>query len=243
MRYFRADLHLHTALSPCASEEMTPPAIVRAALERGIEIIGVCDHNSALNVAATMKAGGRNIKVIAGIEITTAEEIHVLGFFPGVQEAAAVNEKIRSSLPEAWPKSGIFDQQFLLSSNGRKWGMETKMLAAASQYTLSQSVALIRENKGLAVAAHVDRPSYSVVANLGFFPSDVTFDALEMSAVATSAQRDKFAIIGSPLITSSDSHFLSDIGSAFTVFRMEEPSFEEIALALKGVLGRRCSIA
>ncbi|MCX5758981.1 MAG: PHP domain-containing protein, partial [Candidatus Hydrogenedentes bacterium] len=99
MRRFAADLHIHTALSACADDDMTPPAIVAAALEQGLDMIAICDHNSAGNAAAVQAAAGDALAVIAGMEITTAEEAHVLGLFPDAASAEAAGQEVRDTLP------------------------------------------------------------------------------------------------------------------------------------------------
>jgi predicted metal-dependent phosphoesterase TrpH len=243
MRNMAADLHIHTALSPCADREMTPPAVVDTALAKGLGIIAVCDHNSAGNIAATQQAAGRRISVLAGIEICTSEEVHVVGLFPSAGEALAVAEEIRDGLPESWIVSGRFEQQFLVDKDGRQWGLETRMLSASCALTLSETVELIKEYGGLAVAAHVDRPAFGVIGQLGLLPQDVEFDALEVSAVAPRKWANIFCEYGFPVITSSDAHFLSAIGASNTLLRLLEPTFSELTLALQGVDGRACTIA
>jgi hypothetical protein len=119
--------------------------------------------------------------------------------------------------------------------------METRMLATATTLGLSEAVGLIRGNGGLAVASHVDRPSFSVISQLGMLPEDVRFDALELSAIGSASGRAaEFARWGLPMLTSSDSHFLSEVGSGRTVLEMLAPTFGELALALRGIEGRRC---
>ena len=222
MKCILADLHIHTALSPCASEEMIPRAIVREAIRKGLDMIAICDHNTAGNTAAVKKAAGKDITVIAGMEITTAEEVHVLGLFPDPGAACAVGEKILSTIPE----------------------METKMVAASSGFNLSDSIDIIRSHNGLAVAAHLDRPSFSVISQLGMIPEDITFDAIEISGAGVSSSRvTEFGSFGMPLLSSSDSHFLDDIGSFYTALKVLEPTFKELVLALRGISGRGCSIA
>jgi PHP family Zn ribbon phosphoesterase len=255
-----ADLHIHTALSPCAEREMTPPAIVREALRKGLEMIAVCDHNSAGNVAAVHAAAeavsgagdlGARLAVVAGMEITTSEEVHVLGFFPDASAAARAAEEVRSGLPlwKALTSFGPRDamrrpEQELMDAEGRVTGIEERMLGAASRFTLSQTVDLIRANGGLAVAAHVDRRAFSVIGQLGFLPPDARFDALEISAAGVARGRAaEFAKSGLTLLSGSDSHFLEDIGSSMTALELEEPCFEEMQRAFYGVGGRGCGIA
>jgi len=244
VKRFCADLHIHTALSPCAMDEMTPCGIVQAALNVGLQMIAICDHNSARNVAAVQEAGAGAIGVIPGIEITSEEEVHVLGLFPDVEAAGHVSEAIREGLPETGPVSKHFGSQLLMDASGRVLGEETKMLGVASAYTLTEAVALIKRHGGLAVASHVDRPSFSVLSQLGMFPEDVEFDAIEISAAGWQQDRaEDFAFLGLPMVTSSDSHFLSDLGIAYTILEMQHASFDELARALRNEGGRRCHLA
>ncbi len=244
MKRFAADLHVHTALSPCASNDMTPPAIVRTAWDRGIAMIAICDHNSAGNVSAVQEAAAEDIIVLAGMEITTAEEVHVVGLFPSAEAAGSASDGIQSSLPELNAARCELEEQLCIDAQGKVVNLETKMLSAATDLNLSDTVRHIKEHNGIAVAAHVDRPSFSVMSQLGLFPGDAGFDAVEVSAAALRSSRvSEFDSFGLPLVTGSDAHFLSEIGTCCTVFEMFEPSFDELALALKGIDGRWCCCA
>jgi 3',5'-nucleoside bisphosphate phosphatase len=247
-----ADMHIHTALSPCAARAMTPPAIAREAASKGMAMIAVCDHNSAGNVEAVAAAAAAlpdGPVVIAGIEITTAEEVHVLGFFPdpAAARAAAADIELPPWRPLA-PRTSAAgtrqpDQQ-LMDAKGCVTGIEERMLAAASRFSLSETVELIHRHGGLAVAAHMDRRSFSVPGQLGFLPPEVPFDGLEVSAAGVARGRAaEFAVHGLPLLSSSDGHFLEDIGAGFTVLDVEQPDFSELSKALLGIGGRGCSIA
>jgi predicted metal-dependent phosphoesterase TrpH len=251
MRRFMADLHLHTALSPCASPDMTPPRIVAEALAQGLALIAVCDHNSCGNAAAVAgaaaraeaQAGGGRLAVIPGMEITTAEEVHVLGLFPDLQSARQAMAGVQAGLPAWAPPQGC-TQQRLLDEEGRIVGYESHLLAGSSGLSLSQTVALIRELGGLAVASHVDRRSFSVVSQLGFLPPEVRFDALEISAAGAARGRAaEFLPAGLPLLCSSDGHSPEEVGAGCTALELEEPGFAELALALRGAGGRRCALA
>jgi 3',5'-nucleoside bisphosphate phosphatase len=222
MQRFAADLHIHTFLSPCASPSMSPARIVGEAMRLGIEVIAVCDHNRADGVASVLDVASLAVRgpcVIPGIEITTAEEVHVLGYFPAPQQALTVAEALFSDASE--PRA-----------------------LSASRFTLSQTVDLIHAHGGLAVAAHVDRGSFSVMSQLGFLPPDVRFDALEISAAGVSAGKAAgFASSGLALVSSSDSHAPDQVGTGITALEAEEASFAELALACAGRDGRRCVIA
>ncbi len=241
MNRWAADLHIHTALSPCADPGMTPRAIVRAARARGLALIAICDHNSAANTGAVQEAAGGRPGVLAGMELTTAEEVHMVALFPDRARAMALSQWLRGRLPEQKPnRTGGFVQA-ILDANDRRLGVETRMLAAAAPCTLAESIRLIREQGGLVIAAHVDRPSFSVISQLGRFPRDLDVDAVEVSARTAAVARDvDYSRLGLPVVASSDSHHPDDIGSVATWFEMAGPTFAELALALKGRQGRRC---
>jgi len=220
---------------------MRPPAIVEAAVSKGLAMIAICDHNSAGNVAATQEAAGRGLAVIAGIEVTTAEEVHVLGLFPGAWAARAVGEEVRATLPEATPASARFGEELLLDARGEIRGREGKLLSAASSLSLNEAIESIHRRNGLAIASHVDRRAFSVIGQLGMFPREAAFDGIEVSAAGVASGRvAEFAGLGLPVLCSSDSHFLSEVGTGLTVLELREPTFGELALALRGLGGRRC---
>jgi hypothetical protein len=215
-----ADLHVHTCLSPCAERAMRPRAIVEAAVRRGIGMIGVCDHNSAANVRAVAEAAGTRLCVIAGMEITTNEEAHVIGLFPSAAEAEEAAREVAGSL------------------------REPLMLSVASAFSLEGTVDLVHRHGGLAIAAHVDRRSFSVPSQLGFIPPEAGFEALEISAHGARVGRAKaFADLGFTMTTGSDAHAPELVGEGFVLLDVEEPCFQELALALAGSAGRGCEIA
>jgi PHP family Zn ribbon phosphoesterase len=219
---------------------MTPPAIVEAAIRKGLGMIAICDHNACGNAAAVQKAAGRDLAVIAGIEITTVEEVHVVGLFPDTEAAEALSEKVRPTLPEFTEAPRKLDKQLLMNSKGRIWGCMKRMLMASSSLGLSESVKLIKEHEGLAIAAHVNRPAFSVIGQLGMFPKDVHFDAVEMSVFPEGRGLEALPPSDLPVIHSSDSHFLSEIGKCRTEFDLLEATFAELSLALRGIGSRRC---
>jgi predicted metal-dependent phosphoesterase TrpH len=240
LRSLRADLHIHSALSPCASEEMTPPAIVRAALEAGLDMIAVSDHNSAGNVAAVQQAAvaaGGGLTVLPGMEITSVEEVHVLSLFPDLRAAESVAARLRTMLPAADDQYySFFGDQPLLAADGRVAGREAAALAAASALDLTETVELVHSLGGLAIAAHVDRRAFSVFSQLGFFPQDAGFDGVEVTRHLASGSPllETPALRGLPVTGSSDAHFLADIGAATTELRLAEPTFAELTLAFTG---------
>ena len=244
MKTFRANLHVHTALSPCADDAMTPPALAEAAVVAGLDLIAVCDHNTADNVAAVQAAAGAAVAVIAGMEVTTSEEVHVVGLFPDVAAAGAAGAAVGATLPESAGDTTAYGDALLMDAGGQVLGKAARVLSAASGFSLEATVALIHAHGGLAVAAHVDRPSFSVTSQLGLFPEGLRFDAIEISAAGVRAGRDAaFAGLGFPMITGSDAHFLCEVGAGQTTFEMDTLTLAEIALTLRGAGGRRCYFA
>ena len=223
---------------------MTPPAIVAAAARAGLDIIAISDHNSAGNVGAVQqaaKAARNNLTVLPGMEITSVEEAHVLGLFPDVATANYAAEKLRALLPAAdTDYYAHFGEQPLLDSAGRTLGMEIAALSAAASIGLSETVEFIHSRGGLAIAAHIDRKAFGVLSQLGFFPADAGFDAVEVSrnVPADSPRREQYAAYGLPVISSSDSHHPEEVGMAATELRLAGPAFAELSLALAGAQGR-----
>jgi 3',5'-nucleoside bisphosphate phosphatase len=250
-----ADLHVHTALSPCADDEMTPPAIVARALSEGLAMIAVCDHNTTGNAAAVQAAAaqaasvhetGDELAVIAGMEVTSVEECHIVGLFPDAGAASAAGAEVTDLLPATEEGyTAFFGEQHLLGSDGARRGDEPRALATATPLDVSAAVALVHRHGGVAVAAHVDRRSFGVVGQLGVFPARAGFDAVEVSrhVTAGSPKLADFAAFGLPLLRSSDSHTLEMIGSARTALRVAAPTFAELVLALRGADGRSVAVA
>lgn len=228
---------------------MTPLNIVLAAMDAHLDLIAICDHNSTGNAAAVQYAahaiGEGRLTVFAGIEITTAEEAHLLGVFPCVESAETVGQTVRDTLPTLSAAANIYGEQYLVAPDGAILGKEPKTLSMASAFPLSDAVKLIHAHGGAAIAAHVDRPSFSVTSQLGFIPENASFDALEISAEGSRTGRQQnFAALGLPMITSSDAHFLSAIGECRTLFEMNSCSFLDWRNALRANPSeRRCRIA
>ena len=232
-QYF-ADLHVHTALSPCGSDEMTPPAIVAAALQAGLALVAICDHNSAGNAAAVQDAAGERLAVLAGMEVTSVEEAHVVGLFPTVADAETAGAQLRGLLPDADDDYTVFwGEQHLMDADGQIVGAEGKALGLATTLTVDAVVELIHSYGGLAIASHIDRRSFGVISQLGFFPTEAGFDAVELSSHVKGTAVPGFAAIGLPMTAASDAHYLADIGCARTVLVAGEPTFGELALALR----------
>ncbi len=233
MRKIRADLHLHTCLSPCADNQMQTTAIIEQAKKVGLDMIGICDHNSAENVSAVMKAGKRQgLAVVPGIEITSREEVHILGLFNTEQDLMHVQDIIYENLPSQNDEEA-FGPQLVVDEFGNVVGKNPRLLIGATTLTLEQIIDAIHQWGGLAVASHIDRQRFSLIGQLGFIPKGLKLDALEVSTPAPAKQEYDY-----PVVTSSDAHFLEDIGKSYTCFMIEDTSVQEIGKALRQELGR-----
>ena len=158
-RTWKADLHIHTCLSPCAEAEMTPEAIVATAASRGLDVIAICDHNSAENVRAVAAAAeGRTLTVMGGMEITSREEVHVLGLFDGSDAAAldALERIVYENLPGENDEA-TFGEQTVYGEDGSVVGRNTHLLIGATTLSLERVVEAIRDLGGVAIASHIDR--------------------------------------------------------------------------------------
>ena len=227
MRKVRADLHLHTCLSPCGDGEMRATAIVKRAGQVGLDMIGICDHNSAENVSAVMKAGVREgLAVIPGIEVTSREEVHILGLFRAERDLMHLQDMVYENLPGENDEQA-FGPQLVVDEWDRVVGTNRKLLIGATTLTVEQIVEAIHRHRGLTIASHIDRERFSLIGQLGFIPKGLELDAVEVSR-PSSAKRD----YDYPMVTSSDAHFLEDIGKNPTCFVVEELSFDEIEKAL-----------
>ena len=238
MKELKADLHLHTCLSPCAELEMVPTAIVRQAKTVGLDVIAVCDHNSVANALSVAKVGEReSLTVIPGIEITTREEVHILGLFGAQQDLSGIQELVDRNLSGENDEEA-FGLQVVVDEWDEPTDLETKLLIGATALTLEEVVDAIHGCGGLAIAAHIDREGFGLVGHLGFIPPRLCLDALEVSArVSHREWVDKWPDF--PVITSSDAHCLVDIGRSSTSFLAPVASLEEIGKALARKDGRK----
>lgn len=221
---------------------MLPSTIVECARQSGLHVVAICDHNSAGNVAAVRRSAGRGgLYVIGGMEITSSEEVHVLGLFETDESLTRMQARVQDHLP-GMNDPRFFGEQLLADADGTFVGQEEHLLAGASTLTVEQVVSVIHELGGLAIASHIDRDTFSIVGQLGFIPPGLELDALGLSTRVAPHQWRAYRKHGLPLVKSSDAHFPEDIGRAWTTFIVETVSFDEIRMALEGRNGRRTEL-
>ena len=237
MRHLRVDLHTHTCLSPCGDARMIPPRILRRAAEKHIDVIGISDHNSAENVAAVQEiASDYGVTVIGGMEVTTQEEAHILAFFDGIDQLQDFQAFIYRHLHGS-NSPDDFGHQWVVDSDGGVIDMNPRLLFGAAELSVQRVTDAIHELSGVAIAAHVDRPTFSVLSQLGFIPDDLDLDAVELSPFYRQAGFDPETVT-LPWVTFSDAHYIEEIGRTWIDATVSEPSVAEIRMALAGVGGR-----
>jgi PHP family Zn ribbon phosphoesterase len=231
-RELKVDLHVHTCLSPCADNSMTPPAIAARAAAAGLAAIAICDHNTGGNVRAVQSAGGRHgVEVLAGMEVTSAEEVHLLALFADAG-ALSVFEGGLALYMTGTNDPRFFGDQILADDNGEPTGLEERLLIGACDLPVGELVERIHGLGGLAVASHVDKEAFSLLGQLGFIPPELGLDAIELSR--HSPAEAGYRRYGLPILRSSDAHFLEDLGTTYSCLRAERATFAEVAGALRG---------
>jgi PHP family Zn ribbon phosphoesterase len=239
LRPFKADLHVHTCLSPCTELDMSPQGILTSAKKKGIDIIGICDHNSTENSLAVMKAARKlHINVIPGLEVTSQEEVHILALFDTVETALKLQEHVYENLPGENDEE-VFGRQVVVNEKEEVEGFNNKLLIGATTIPLEEVIRLIHSFGGIAIASHIDREAFSIVGQLGFIPENLALDALEISPRISFKEAVKTYAYDYPITCSSDAHYPDDIGKGYTSFLLEEGSLAEIKKALKNEDGRK----
>jgi hypothetical protein len=239
LRTMKADLHIHTCLSPCGELEMSPTGIAEQAKIKEIDILGICDHNSSENVPALIKAAQKHeIVVLPGMEVTSQEEVHILALFDELESALKLQEIIYAHL-DGENDEDTFGMQVVVNEEDEVLGFNNKLLIGASTLPVEEVVNTIHSLDGLAIASHIDREGFSLIGQLGFIPEGLALDALEISpAITYQDAMEKFSP-PFPLTCSSDAHFIADIGKGTTSFYIKEGTTHEIKKALMNAEGRK----
>ena len=210
------DLHLHSCLSPCGSDDMTPANLAGMCMLAGVEAAALTDHNTVGNCRAFCRAA-ENLGLVAlpGMELTTREEVHVVCLFPELEEAEDFGALVYRHLPDRPNDPAIFGRQLRLNEYDELLGEEERMLAGAADLGVYEVEKLVRERGGIAYPAHVDRPSFSLLSNLGLWDPAMGFSLAELSKLGDPAVwGTRQDLKGVPFVTSSDAHYLHEIPDA-----------------------------
>ena len=225
------DLHLHSCLSPCADDDMTPNNIAGMAYVKQLDCIAVTDHNTALNLPAVQKvADAMGVVLLPGIEVTSREEVHVLTYFPTVDDAVDFGAMVYEHLPPLPNNKAIFGNQLILDEEDEVTGELDKLLIQATDLSIEEIARRCERAGGLCVAAHINRSSNSLLANLGFLPPRPVFAALEVYRAAPAPGVDTGAY---KILYASDAHRLGDMSEREFFVELPERSTEALFGYLK----------
>ena len=237
MKYYY-DFHLHSCLSPCGDNDMTPYNLVNMAKILGMDIIALTDHNSCQNCKSAIEVGKSiGLTVIPGMELCTSEEAHVVCLFPDIESADSFSDYVLLTMPNVKNRPSIFGDQFIMDSADGILGTQEKLLTLASSISISYVYDTVSEYGGVCYPAHIDRSSFSVISNLGMITPDMNFSAVEMT---DSADREKLKaehpiICNAKIMSGSDAHYLENMKEAQHQLELPECSAKAVIDYLKNL--------
>ena len=232
------DFHLHSCLSPCGDNDMTPYNLVNMAKILGLDIIALTDHNSAQNCRAAMPVGESvGLTVVPGMELCTSEEVHIVCLFDDVNNAEAFSDYVLSTVPPVKNRPEIFGDQLMMNGGDGIVGTQELLLTTASGISIENAVETVGQYGGVCYPAHIDRSSYSVISNLGMITDEMNFAAVEMTENTDQNEyRSKYPIIKDmPVFVSSDAHYLENMREAKHTIDVAENSAKAVVEYIKSL--------
>lgn len=213
MRDYYYDLHIHSCLSPCGDDDSTPDSIAGMGEINGLDIMALTDHNSCKNCPAFFEAALRHgILPIAGMELTTSEDIHTVCLFPDLESALRFDAELQQKRILIPNRTDIFGNQLICDSEDNIIGEDEFLLSNATTLSIEEVPALVENFGGICYPAHIDRPSNSVSAVLGVFPEFPHFNCAEVHDREKLEEFAEFSKLPEEkLVICSDAHFLWDI--------------------------------
>lgn len=234
-RYFY-DLHIHSCLSPCADDDMTPENIAGMGAILGLGIMALTDHNSCKNLRAFFKACKRHgIVPVGGVELTTSEEVHLICLFPTLETAEEFGEEISKRLLPVKNKPEIFGNQFIYGENDEIIGTEETLLISATSFSTKEAVEEVRKRGGLIYPAHVDRDANGIIAVLGDIPPEPEFTCCEFNDGKNVEEYKKrySSLSGLEILSCSDAHRLWDISEAENSVTLDDEPYSSAKVRLE----------
>lgn len=228
MNKYYYDLHIHSCLSPCGDDDMTPNNIAGMGVLNGLNIMALTDHNTAKNCPAFFKAAKRNgIIPIAGMELTTAEDIHVVCLFKDLDTALDFDGMVDSHRVKYPNRTDIFGNQFILDENDEVIGTEEFFLPNATDISIESVPKIIKDFGGFCYPAHIDREANGIISILGDFPVNSGFTAAEFhDSENTEKYNEKYPETRSKqIIVSSDAHYLWNIKDKKEFFLIDDEPY------------------
>ncbi|MDD4309271.1 MAG: PHP domain-containing protein [Candidatus Cloacimonetes bacterium] len=241
MRWIRADLHIHSVLSPCGGLEMSPGALMQRAKDFNIEWIAITDHNSMANCPAYQKiANSAGIAFSWGVEIQSAEEIHLLAYFDDSTQAEEFDAELYKSLLPLDNDADFFGDQVIIDENENILRVEQRALINSSIWDLNTVVNRVHEFGGMVFPAHVDASVNSIISQLGFLPKEPEFQLFGITAGMNVENwlKQQPVFVGKSLIRASDAHYLADIGTGYSELFIDNACVAELQKAALHIDGR-----
>ena len=238
MTSYTYDLHMHSCLSPCAEDDMTPNNMAGMAALAGIQVLALTDHNTTKNCPAFFAACKRQgVIPIAGMELTTAEDIHIICLFETLDKAMVFGEEIDKRRVPIKNRPNIFGNQLIVDQNDQVIGTEENLLINATTLGLEQAVSVARSFGAVVYPAHIDRQGNGIIATLGVLPDTPHFDVVEFHGIENIARYENEYpnIIGKRQLVCSDSHYLADIPDGRHTLEIEDTPYSS-ALVRKNIL-------
>lgn len=222
---------------------MTPHHVVMRAAEFGIGAVAITDHNASANALAAVKAGERyGVKVFPGMEVECLEEAHIVVLFDTLKQLNAWQQLVDGKMNGLLNNAEKFGGQFVVDDDDNFIREEERLLLAPLRMTAAEVVREVERLGGMSIAAHIDRPSYSIVGQLGFIEPDFGFAAAEISAAGWRASKQsKLQRVAGylPFVTDSDAHNIMDfVQGPKNLITVEELTIAELKLALTNSSGR-----
>ena len=236
MKYYY-DLHIHSCLSPCGDDDMTPYNLVNMAKIFGYDIIALTDHNSCRNCPSAVEIGKNiGITVVPGMEICTSEEIHAICLFPDVDSAMNFSDYVSQHIPPIKNKEKIFGNQLVMDCEDEILERYEILLTTATDISIDSLPELVEKYNGVCYPAHIDRSSYSIISSLGDFNEELKVNCFEMTLDGDAEQyRENYpATKNKLLIRSSDSHYLQNMVEPSQTIELTKNTAEALIEKLKG---------
>lgn len=211
MTQYSYDLHIHSCLSPCGDDDMTPGNIAGMGSLNGLGIMALTDHNTCGNCPAFFKACKTyGIVPVPGMELTTSEDVHIICLFPELENAMEFDAMVGPRIMPIKNKPEIFGNQLYIGDDDEVCGSQERLLISATDIDISRAIELVREYGGVCYPAHIDRPSNGIIAMLGDIPPEYGFRCVEFNDGANEAEyREKYAVVkDARALVSSDAHQL-----------------------------------
>jgi len=231
------DLHIHSCLSPCGDNDMTPYNLVNMARLFGHDTIALTDHNSCLNCESAVKIGEKiGITVVPGMELCTSEEIHCVCLFPTVEKAMEFSAYVRTLMPPVKNKEHIFGEQLIMDCEDKILGKEELLLTTAADISIDYLPDTVESYGGVCFPAHINRSSYSIISSLGDFSEYLRVNAFELTPDADEKEYlEKYkGTQGKIILRSSDAHYLTNMREPEFTVNLPENSAETLIAYLKG---------